>query len=170
LATVRDRTPLHALLSDLTRPSTQGGRRVRALDLTGKDRELFLALTDPQYAVCGVTHRRLQVVLGQAVWGSGRTPTQLSARISRHLRLLRAHGLLRKQPNQRRYFLTAKGRSVTTALAAALVLLTVSSVTYSHDRPRPSSSSSIYGQNEFEDEDDDEDEQVFVTVFAATST
>lgn len=124
LATVRDETPLLELLADITCSFTQRGRRVRALDLTGKDRELLLALTDPRYAVCGITNRRLQDALGKSKWAAHRTQKQLSARISRHLRLLRDHGILRKQPNQRSYLLTEKGRSITTALAAALAAST----------------------------------------------
>ena len=40
----------------------------------------------------------------------------LSGRISRHLRLLREHGIIKKLPNQHKYLLTAKGRLLTTAL------------------------------------------------------
>jgi DNA-binding MarR family transcriptional regulator len=44
---------------------------------------------------------------------------RLSARITRHLRLLREHGLIKKLPNQRKYMLTDKGRKLTAALEAA---------------------------------------------------
>lgn len=124
LATVRDETPLRELLNDLTHPFVSHGRCVRALDLTGKDRELLLAIADPRYAVCGITNRRLQQALHKSRWAVGRSQKQLSARISRHLRLLRHHGILRKQPNQRVYLLTEKGRSITTALAAVLAAST----------------------------------------------
>jgi hypothetical protein len=124
LATVRDETPLRELLNDITRPFVSHGRRVRALDLTGKDRELLLALADPRYAVCGITNRRLHDALRKSKWAAGRTHKQLSARLSRHLRLLRDHGIIRKQPNQRSYLLTEKGRSITTALAAVLAAST----------------------------------------------
>lgn len=124
LAAVRDETPLRELLNDITCSFTQRGRHIRALDVTGKDRELLLALADPRYAVCGLTNRRLQDALGKSKWAAGRTQKQLSARISRHLRLLRDHGILRKQPNQRIYLLTEKGQSITTALAAVLAAST----------------------------------------------
>jgi hypothetical protein len=124
LATVRDDTPVRDLLADVTRPFLRQGRRVRALDITGKDRDLLLALTDPCFAICGITNRRLQDVLAPSRWGAGRTQKQLSARISRHLTLLRQHGLLRKQPNQRSYLLTDKGRAITAALAALLAAST----------------------------------------------
>jgi len=63
-------------------------------------------------------------LLARSPWGAGRTPSQLSARITRHLTLLRQHGILRKLPNQRRYLLTDKGRSITAALAALLAAST----------------------------------------------
>ena len=53
-------------------------------------------------------------------WGAGRPDKQLSARLSRHLRLLRDHGLNRKLPNRHRYHLTDKGRQLTPALNAML--------------------------------------------------
>ena len=124
LAAVRNDTPVRELFAEVTRPFVRQGRRVRALDVAGKDRELLLALTDPRFAICGVTNRRLQQLLARSPWGAGRTQPQLSARITRHLTLLRQHGILRKQPNQRSYLLTDKGRSITAALAALLAAST----------------------------------------------
>jgi len=124
MATVRDDTPLRDLLKNITAPFTLHGRRVRALDITGKDRELLLAASDPQYAVCGITNKQLRQTLRTSPWAKEGTDTQLSARISRHLRLLRNHGLIRKIPNQRRYALTQTGRTLTTALHALLAAST----------------------------------------------
>ena len=124
MATVRGDTPLREVLKDLTQSFTLHGRRVRALDITGKDRELLLALADPQYAVCGLTNKRLQETLRASPWAKGRTDKQLSARLTRHLRLLREHGPIRKLPNQRKYLLTESGRTLTTALAALLTAST----------------------------------------------
>lgn len=124
MATVRGDTPLRDVFKVMTRPFTRQGRRVRALDITGKDREFLLALADPQYAVCGLTNKRLQETLRASPWAKGRTDKQLSARISRQLRLLREHGLIRKLPNQRKYLLTETGTTLTTALAALLAAST----------------------------------------------
>lgn len=124
LAAVRNDTPVRELLAEVTRSFVRQGRRVRALDVAGKDRELLLALTAPRFAICGVTNRRLQQLLARSPWGTGQTPPQLSARITRHLTLLRQHGILRKQPNQRSYLLTDKGRSIAVALAALLAAST----------------------------------------------
>ena len=120
MATLRSDTPLSQLFDSLTHPFTLQGRRVRALDIVGKDRDLLMALADPLYAVCGLTNRLLQKTLHDTPWAKGHTSKALSARISRHLRLLREHGLLRKVPNQRKYMLTDTGRSLATALPALL--------------------------------------------------
>ena len=47
-----------------------------------------------------------------------RTEKQLSGKISRHLRLLRVHGLIRKIPKQNRYQLTLKGVRLTNIVNA----------------------------------------------------
>jgi hypothetical protein len=120
MATLCSDIPLRDLLKDITRSFTQQGRRIRALDITGKDREFLLAIADPQYTICGITNKCLQGTLRASPWAKGGTDKQLSARITRHLRLLREHGLIRKMPNQRKYMLTETGRALTTALAALL--------------------------------------------------
>jgi hypothetical protein len=120
MATLHNDTPLHELIQDMTRPFICKGRKIRALDITGKDRELLLAIADPKYTIGGLTNKHLQSVLVNSSGAANRTLKQLSARISRQLRLLRDHGLIRKMPNQRRYLLTNNGRLLTTALNAVL--------------------------------------------------
>jgi hypothetical protein len=120
LSTFSHQTPLRDLVAPYVRRRTQQGRRVRALDLSGKDRELLQAISDPGFTVSGITNAALRQKLRSTPWGAGRTDQQLSARVSRHLRLLRDHGLIRKLPNRHRYHLTDKGRQLTTALHAML--------------------------------------------------
>jgi DNA-binding transcriptional ArsR family regulator len=108
------------LLAPYVHSRTKEGRRVRTLDLSGKDRELLQAISDPSFTVSGITNAALRKKLGTTSWGAGRTDRQLSARVSRHLRLLRDHGLIRKLPNRHRYHLTDNGRQLTTALHAML--------------------------------------------------
>ena len=120
LATFTDRTPLSEMLAPYLHARTQQGRRVRALDLSGKDRLLLQAIGNPSFTVSGITNVGLRKKLRDTPWGARRTDQQLSARVSRHLRLLRDHGLIRKLPNRNRYHLTDKGRQLTTALHAML--------------------------------------------------
>lgn len=120
LSTFSNKTPLSELLGPHVGSRTKDGRRVRALDISGKDRELLKAVSDPAFTVSGITNAALRPKLSSAAWGAGRTDKQLSARLTRHLRLLRDHGLIRKLPNRHRYHLTDKGRQLTTALHAML--------------------------------------------------
>ena len=103
ISTFADQTPLKDLLAPYVRGRTQQGRRVRALDISGKDRELLQAISDSVFTVSGITNAALRKKLCSTPWGAGRTDKQLSARVSRHLRLLRDHGFIRKLPNRHRY-------------------------------------------------------------------
>lgn len=93
LCTFNDHTPLIDLLTPHVSARTRQGRRVRALDFSGKDRALLQAISDPDFTVSGISNAGLRKTLRDTSWGSGRTEKQLSARLSRHLRLLRDHGL-----------------------------------------------------------------------------
>jgi len=62
--------------------------------------------------------------LSATSFGAGLTQKQLSAKISRHLRLLRVHGLIRKLPKQNKYQLTLKGIKLTNILNAFLAAST----------------------------------------------
>lgn len=124
VATFSDQTPLIKLFTPHLRRCTKEGRRVRPLDFAGKDRELLQAISDTAFSVSGITNAALRKKLRSTPWGAGRDDKQLSARITRHLRLLRDHGLIRKVPNRHRYQLTDRGRQLTTAIAAALAAST----------------------------------------------
>jgi len=104
------------ILSKVSKAVVSGGKRYRGLDVTGKDLALLQAIADPKFNVDAITNKHLQIELGNSKWANGLSGRSLSARIGRHLRLLREHGLIKKLPNQHRYILTAKGRLLTTAL------------------------------------------------------
>jgi len=109
LATLHDKTPAGKFIRETNHHVIKKGRRFRAMDLTGKDRELLQAISDPAYRISGLTNKMLRQSLADTSFGTGRTDKQLSGKISRHLQLLRAHGLIRKLPRQNRYQLTVKG-------------------------------------------------------------
>jgi DNA-binding transcriptional ArsR family regulator len=120
MSALEEKTPLGDILSGVSTPLTKNSKRYRALDVVGKDKELLRAISDPRFNVSGITNKELQNILSGKPWAKGMSVKQLSGRISRHLRLLREHGLIKKYPKQRRYMLTDKGRKLTTALEAAL--------------------------------------------------
>lgn len=103
------------VMSRVTEPVFIGSKRYRALEPVGKDLLLLQALGDPENDVTPITNARLRGALADTPWANGLKDGRLSARVSRHLRLLREHGLIRKG-QKRTYELTAKGRLLTTAL------------------------------------------------------
>jgi hypothetical protein len=124
LSTLQDQTPARNFIDQITRHQKQNGRRFRALDPTGKDRELLQSLSNPEFRISGLTNKMLRQSLSSAEFGKGITQKQLPAKISRHLRLLRVHGLIRKLPKQNRYQLTLKGVKMTNILNAFLAAST----------------------------------------------
>jgi len=124
LAAAQCETPVCALLDEVVKPLKKEGRHVRALDPTGKDRALLQALRDPAFGIAGLCNRQLREKLSGKPGYHGMTEKQLSAKLSRQLRLLRDHGLIRKMPRQKRYLMTQKGRELTTALDALLAAST----------------------------------------------
>ena len=120
LAQLKDDTPVGDFIETITSHTVKNGRRFRALDPTGKDRELLQAISDPAFRISGLTNKMLREKLSGTSFGGKRTEKQLSAKISRHLSLLRAHGLIRKLPRQHRYQLTLKGVKLTNMLNAIL--------------------------------------------------
>ena len=120
MAAVQNKTPLADLVTPISKPLKRNGKRIRALDILGKDLEFLQAVSDPAFDVSGITNKDLQKKLADTPWAKSMTGKQLSGRISRHLALLREHGLIKKLPNQRKYALTDKGRKITSALNIAL--------------------------------------------------
>jgi hypothetical protein len=121
LSAVEDTTPLAELLDAVGKPTTYRDRRVRALR-TGDPQDIALlqAISRGEFATAGLRNRDLRPLL----YPSTKTRSQdeerrLSAKVSRQLRLLRAHGLIRKLPKSHRYRLTEKGQLLTAALFAA---------------------------------------------------
>jgi len=120
MSAVEEKARLGELVASICTPLNRKGKRVRALDVFGKDKELLRAISDPAFGVHAITNKELQKALSGTEWAKNMSDKQLSARITRHLALLREHGLIRKLPKQRKYALTEKGRKITVALDAAL--------------------------------------------------
>jgi hypothetical protein len=116
MATLEEDATVGEIFEKVSNRFKKNGKSVRALDIAGKDLALLRAIADPKYSVDAITNKHLQSVLGNMSWANGLSGRSLSARISRHLRLLREHGIIKKLPKQHKYMLTDKGRLLTTAL------------------------------------------------------
>ncbi|MFZ5451118.1 MAG: hypothetical protein ACOZF2_04515, partial [Thermodesulfobacteriota bacterium] len=115
-------TSLGALTEKLCRPTTWKGQRVRALNPYGPaDLALLKAVARGEFNINGFRNRDLAKFLYAADQELTATEKRRqSSAITRKLRLLRAHGLIKKVPKTHRYHLTAAGSKAITAIIAAL--------------------------------------------------
>lgn len=120
LAAVDDSTPLSVIFDQVSRPVIQNGQRTRAIRI-GDTQELALleAISRGEFATAGFRNRDLRQLLYPAPRSSTQTTRKQAARLTRLLRILRAHGLIRKVQRTNRYLLTDKGILLTAALFAA---------------------------------------------------
>jgi len=121
LAAVNDNTPAAHLFDAVSRHTSYRGRRVRALRLGDpSDIALLRAISRGEFATSGFRNRDLRALLFPAKRNlSDVEIRRISARVTRLLRILRAHGVIKKIPKSHRYRLTAKGNLLTATLFAA---------------------------------------------------
>lgn len=119
LASVDDSTTIQELLTPVQKPITRNGRRVRALRPMGDDRALLEAINHGEFTINGFRNRDLQRLLFSTPASSRKEKQRRSAAISRKLRMLREHGLVKKAPRTHRYHVTAAGRSINVAVLTA---------------------------------------------------
>lgn len=123
-AAIADTTPLKALAEPLCRrvaaPGKTRARKVRALNpFAADDAALLEAVNDPKHTVNGLRNRDLAAMLYAKPAQTKEESRRRSARITRLIRLLRAHGILHKVPKTHRYHVSPEGRKTLTALLAA---------------------------------------------------
>jgi hypothetical protein len=119
LASTQAAVPLGQMAAPLCRPITHQGRTYRALHPLGADADLLGALSRGEWTIAGLRNRDLQHLLYTGQPRDKKAARRRSASVGRKLRLLRAHGLIRKLPHTHRYLLTESGRTALTALVAA---------------------------------------------------
>jgi len=119
LASVTDKTPAGQASAGVCRAVVKDGRRHRALNpWSEKDAALLAAVSRGEYTINGLRNRDLRRQLWPKT-GDPRTERRRAGAGTRQLRLLRAHGLLRKVSGTHRYVVTEGGRKIITALLAA---------------------------------------------------
>lgn len=119
LAVVREKTPLSQAAQSLCQPLRKDGQRYRALNPWSRaDGQLLEAVNRGEFAINGFRNRDLRALLF-ATKVSAPEQKRRAASITRKMRLLRAHGLIRKVPGTHRYVVSEKGRLMITALISA---------------------------------------------------
>ena len=123
LASVAASATVSELVSPWCQPTKEpgdSGRKVRALNpLSAEDAALLTAVSDPKWQLEGMRNRDLSEALYGAAPKDEAERKRRSAKVSRLLRLLRAHGILQKVPKSYRYRVNAGSRDGLLALLAA---------------------------------------------------
>ena len=121
LATVAEQTPLGELTKGLGQRAELQGRKVRALNpLAAADVQLLETVNRGEFVINGFRNRDLRVLLFAATPAT--TPEEAkrqSAKVTRLLRMLRAHRVIQKVSKTHRYQVTSTGRAQLTILLAA---------------------------------------------------
>lgn len=118
LSVVDDATPCSRLFDAVSRPVVDDGRRFRALRLSDPaEFALLEVISRGEFVTAGFRNKDVRGHLFSAAKTKA-DERRLSGRVSRLLRLLRAHGVVRKIQKTNRYQLTDRGRLLTAALRA----------------------------------------------------
>jgi hypothetical protein len=118
LAGVDESSRLQELLEGLEQAVRWKKRRVRGLRLLGEDAALLVAVGRGEHCLNGFRNQDIRSQLFAASADAAKIRRQSSA-VGRKLRMLRAHGIIQKLPNTRRYRLTERGRHLIDALESA---------------------------------------------------
>ena len=107
---------VYTLVGPIQKPLRRKGRRVRAFRPLADDGVLLQAINHGEFTINGFRNRDLQALLFSKPACSRQEKRRRSAAISRKLRMLREHGLLKKVSRTHRYHVTAQGRSIIAAV------------------------------------------------------
>ncbi len=123
LAAADTSTPLGELIRPVCRPATIKGKRVRGLKpWAHADLPLLQAVNRGEFVVSGFRNDDIRRLLFPNVSDDPADRRRLSAKVTRLLRLLRGHGLIKRIPHTFRYLVTAKGREILSAILTAQTL------------------------------------------------
>jgi hypothetical protein len=112
-------TPVGTVLKSLDRPVTFKGARVRGIRASSaEDVALIKAVNRGEFCLNGLRNADLRSILFGRPPKSKSERARRTAKVTRLIRLLRAHKLIRKVSKSRRYKLTTKGRQILTVVLA----------------------------------------------------
>jgi len=117
LSAVNTFVPLGQMIGQICRPTLWNDKPVRALrPWSQEDTQLFELVNRGEFAVKGFRNRDLQAILFTSPADSPQEKRRRSARVTRMIRMLRAHGLVKKINATHRYTLTLHGREIISAV------------------------------------------------------
>ena len=112
--------PLAHLLTPITKSIKRSGKRTRGIRPWDQhDLTLIEAINRPEFLLGGFRNADISAYLYPKDQAQLHRKRAASARTSYRLRILRAHGLIRKLPKKQRYQITKKGSEIATAILLA---------------------------------------------------
>ena len=115
LGVVGESSPTRHLIDPVSRRITRDGRPYRALrPVDPEEAKLFAALLDARFLMQGFRNKDLRARLLPRAGNDPQSRKKASAKITRSLRLLRAHGLIRKVSTTSYYRVTRAGHDLMT--------------------------------------------------------
>jgi hypothetical protein len=112
--------PLKDLAKGVCQRKRETARSVRALNPFGTDDAVLLeAVNRGEFAINGFRNRDLRKYLYPKTTTDRKEQRRRSAAVTRKVRILRMHNLIKKVPKTHRYVLTSQGFKIITALLAA---------------------------------------------------
>jgi len=119
LAVVGDPTPSHQLLDAVSRRVRKGRKPYRPLrPIAPEESRLFEAILHGEHLLHGFTSRHIQRLLFPTQANTPKEAARRRGQVARHLRLLRAHQLIRKVPHRNLYRIAPHGHLL---MATALI-------------------------------------------------
>jgi hypothetical protein len=113
LSVVGEPQPSCKLLDPVSKRIVRNGQRYRPLHpISPEDSEVFAVLMRGEFCIQGFRNADLRARIESSATQDPVTRRKAAARVTRKLRLLRAHGLIRKVPVTRYYRVTEKGQLV----------------------------------------------------------
>ena len=113
-------TPLGRLLARVSQKTQWNGSTLRALrPWDALDARLLAAISRGEFHLRGFRNRELRALLFPKTSDDPLETRRLSGRVTRLIRILRAHRLVKKVPKTFRYRLTKRGQQLCSALLTA---------------------------------------------------
>jgi len=123
LASIETERTLGELTADVCRRKTGKGRSARALNpLADHDRRLLVAVGRGEFLLNGFRNRDIRGLMFEDASEETKDAIESkrqSATVTRLLRLLRDHGIIKKVSSTHRYLVTERGRELITGVTAA---------------------------------------------------
>ena len=120
LAAVETESTLGEATAAVCQRTKWKGRSVRALNpLSEEDAQLLQAVNRGEFAITGFRNRDIREHLFASSPANEQQARSQTAKVTRLIRMLRAHGLVRKVPKTHRYVVSPRGREIITGLINA---------------------------------------------------